>query len=103
VNAANKALIGGSEVDGAIHNAAGPKLRKACRKLGGCEVGESVITPAFRLPSKYIIATVGPRGNTINKEEKLKSCYVSALEVANNNTVASIAFPCISSMRFPIF
>jgi O-acetyl-ADP-ribose deacetylase (regulator of RNase III) len=98
VNAAKKSLMGGGGVDGAIHRAAGPGMRKACFKLGGCEVGESKVTGAFRLPSKYGIATVGPHGRDSNRHEMLESCYVTAFEVLNSKSATSIAFPCISSM-----
>ncbi|XP_006622521.1 uncharacterized protein LOC102677590 isoform X2 [Apis dorsata] len=94
VNAANSTLLGGGGVDGAIHKAAGPNLKKECATLGGCHVGEAKITGGYMLPAKYVIHTVGPQGE---KPEKLKECYENSLIVARENQLRTIAFPCIST------
>jgi len=99
VNAANHSLLGGGGVDGAIHRAAGPQLREYNATLGGCRTGEAKLSPGFRLPAQYVISTVGPvwHGGDRGEAEQLASCYRSALELALQHAIRTIAFPAIST------
>ncbi|KAL0954800.1 hypothetical protein HGRIS_003747 [Hohenbuehelia grisea] len=107
VNAANKSLLSGGGVDGAIHDAAGPKLLQECRGLNGCETGHSKITKGYGLPSLHVIHTVGPVYSDSDVETcaaQLAGCYKTSLELAYENSLKHIAFPSVSTgvYHYPI-
>ncbi len=105
VNAANSSLLGGGGVDGAIHQAAGGELLKACKQLRkeqypqGLATGKAVITAGFNLPAKYVIHTVGPvwKGGNHQEAELLTHCYRRSLAICQDNLLKSVAFPAIST------
>nr|GAT53229.1 predicted protein [Mycena chlorophos] len=100
VNAANRSLLGGGGVDGAIHAAAGRELLKECETLNGCETGGAKITRAYKLPSKHIIHAVGPvysRSDVETRAKQLESCYQTSLEIAVKEGLKHVAFCCIST------
>jgi O-acetyl-ADP-ribose deacetylase (regulator of RNase III) len=111
VNAANSSLLGGGGVDGAIHRAGGPEILAECRELRrtryprGLPTGESVATTAGYLPARWVVHTVGPVYSTgEDRSALLRSCYTTALAVADSLGARSVAFPLVSAgvYRWPL-
>src|ERR1700756_993089 len=105
INAANRSLLGGGGVDGAVHRATGPELLEECRTRGRCETGSAKITRGYRLKARHVIHAVGPvwGGGNKNEEKLLAGCYRTALDLAAANRLTSLAYPAISTgiYRFP--
>ena len=98
VNAANRSLLGGGGVDGAIHRAAGPELLAECKGLNGCQTGEAKITKGYNLKARHVIHTVGPVYAARESDPVLlANCYRNSMDLAKANDLHSIAFPSIST------
>jgi O-acetyl-ADP-ribose deacetylase len=104
VNAANKSLILGGGVAGAIRSFGGPSIQEECNSIGPIEVGDAVITGAGKLKAKYVIHAAGPVYGEGNEDEKLRKATRNSLEIAEKKKLKSIAFPAISAgiFKFPI-
>ena len=99
VNAANRTLLGGGGVDGAIHRAAGPELLAECRTLHGCANGQAKITHGYQLPAKWVLHAVGPvwQDGNHGEDDLLASCYRSCFVLVEQHGIKTVAFPSIST------
>jgi len=104
VNAANKSLILGGGVAGAVRSFGGPTIQEECNSIGPINVGEAMLTGAGKLKAQYVIHAVGPIYGEGDEEEKLKNAVQSSLRIACEKKIKSIAFPAISTgiYKFPI-
>ena len=106
VNAANNSLLGGGGVDGVIHRMAGPGLKEECRAFDGCPTGEVRLTGGHNLKATHVIHAVGPvwKGGSNQEESLLEQVYVNIITCANENGLARIAIPAISTgaYSFPL-
>lgn len=100
VNAANKDLVLGAGVAGAIKKKGGPTIQEECNEIGGTYVGGAVMTSGGNLNAKYVIHAVGPRMGEGDEDEKLRSATVESLKRADEKSLKSIAFPAISTGIF---
>ena len=102
VNSANPRPVVGLGTDSSIHEKAGPELLAARQKIGPIPLGQAAITPAFRLPARYVIHTVGPvwDGGSYGEEKLLRSCYDESLKLALEHDCKSIAFPLIATNNY---
>ncbi len=97
VNSANKSLLRGSGLSGAIHRAAGKELEIECKDIGPLDEGNSIITKGYNLKSKNIIHTVAPKYYLLqeNREDLLRKCYYTSMKIADRNNFKSIGYPAI--------
>jgi O-acetyl-ADP-ribose deacetylase (regulator of RNase III) len=102
VTAAHRRLNKGTGTDGTIHTKGGPRIYDECRKIGGCPIGDAVITTGGNLKARYVIHAVGPvwRGGDEEEAKLLASAYRRSLQVAVQNNLRSISFPSISTGAF---
>ena len=100
VNAANKNLVLGAGVAGAIRTKGGPAIQEECNRIGGAAVGGAVITTGGNLKASYVIHSVGPRMGEGDEDQKLADATRNSLNLANKKGLSSIAFPAISSGIF---
>jgi O-acetyl-ADP-ribose deacetylase len=102
VTAAHWRLNKGAGTDGTIHTKGGPQIYEECRKIGGCPIGDAVITTGGNLKARHVIHAVGPvwRGGDEGEDQLLASAYRRSLEVAVQNNLRSISIPSISTGAF---